>query len=327
MLLKQKKTGIGYIEMLAKLIKDNIFIFALKRNFIKTLLLVVVPIIIIAIIYAGDCLLKLGWDLKTAISLLLTVYGIFISARVLMAVNRNETTEISEYILHTIKIISESEKSNTIYIIAPTFCPGLTNKTTENLLEDLYNLMRKMKDYKNVNFIFAFLKVGSKKNPSYETVNLNNVRDDNDLHWKMYKEFYREEYNKMNDSERLSFIHEIQLKIYGDDQNVSSYYNRIKELAKDSSGSVKLFELGDQYLSSGDGKNDDIIFFSGFFATANISLGKYYLGTFNHDGIKTRFEGTAFENKYIQPEMEQFFYGLIDKKCNASQVNYNATNC
>ena len=153
----------GYIELFKKLSKDNIFIFTSKRNLIKTLLLVLVPISIIVITDIVNHQLGLGWELKNEISLLLTVYGIFISARVLMAVNRNETTEVSEYILHTIEIISESKESDIIYIIAPTFCPGLTNKTTEKLLEDLYNLMEKKKKYNNVNFNFAFLKVGSKK--------------------------------------------------------------------------------------------------------------------------------------------------------------------
>ncbi len=136
-------------HIIIKLINNNLWVFFKNKiNILKTIFLIL-PIVFIFLLPSFNYFLINYCDryiipeeqVFNAIAIFLTVYGIFISARVLMAVNTSQTTEILEYISHTIEIVSEAEGSNVVYIIAPTFCPGLTNKTTKKLLDNFYKLL------------------------------------------------------------------------------------------------------------------------------------------------------------------------------------------
>ncbi len=134
-------------------------------------------------------------------------------------------------------------------------------------------------------------------------------------HWRMYKEFYRETYNDKNIHEKRSYIGKVCDEIYGGETSIGFYQrvNSIIQNQRDGRNDEKTFYQLDYYkYLNRDEENDDS--FSGFFATANISLGRYYIGTFSHDGVKTKFSGTEFSNRYIKEEMKEFLDSFINNR-------------
>jgi hypothetical protein len=258
-------------------------------------------------------------QILTVSGLLLTVMGIFVSAKILMAVNKSQTTEMSEYLSQTIDIIRKAQGNNIVYVISPTYCPGLTKIETSNMLDDLFTII-KSKQKKGVKFRYAFLQTNFQHKPDFEVmktsmdVNKNYLEEisKDDFHWYMYKVFYEKEYGKIKKNNVADKIDFVEAKY----NELERYYNSIK-LIKDSinitnNNTTLTFpcELKEDYKKS---DADTTNSFSGFFVTANISKGKYYLGSFHYDGVKTTFDGTVFKNSYIKNEMKDLFDGYILK--------------
>jgi hypothetical protein len=298
------------IELFWYIIRNNVWFFFAKGNKSKTFILCIFIAAAVFIAYYVVYFLNgfvIAQNHLLAVSgIFLTIMGLFISVRVLMAVNKSQSVDISDWISLTTEIINEAEGSNIVYIIAPTFCAGLSNPKTAYLLDKLYEKIEQ-KRRKHVNFRCAFLKTNFNSLPNYtewtDTTRcyLDAIIDD--FHWNMYKEFRRAEHDKLDGTEKkVAFVKDIYTQL-------KNYYDRIQSVTDE------LHQLNNNYLVRTSGVHS----FSGFFVTANISKGRYYLGTFNHDGIKTTFDGTEFLNRHIRTEMDEFIKRYISN--NAYNAN------
>jgi hypothetical protein len=299
------------VELFWDIIRNNVIVFLEKGNIFKT---IVLGVFIFLTFFVAHYVVVLGkfnnqnyilTFTLTVSAILLTIMGIFVSARVLMVINKSQTTEISDWISLTTEIVEEAEGSNIVYIVAPTFCAGLTNPKTAKMLDKLYKKLE-YKKAKNVNFRCAFLQTNFKHSHKFDEWTDTKVdyfkQELNDVHWDcMYKYFRKKEHNeKIGTENRVKHIKETY-------ETLSVWYEKIKNIVQNEKHlhQLKATYLEDRY------ETDSINSFSGFFVSANISKGRYYLGTFNHDGIKTTFDGTEFCNKHIRDKMDKFILNII----------------
>ena len=142
----------------------------------------------------------------TMAGVLLTLLGLFISVQVLIALDRNRTTEIEEYLRELRRIVRNATPGDHVYIIAPTFCPGYIGDN-KILLDDLYRIMESQA-HKGVVFHWAYLKVGTRKRdiPDGAADYIDKAME-NCHHWDLIKMFLKEEYNQIKDKHKeRSFI-------------------------------------------------------------------------------------------------------------------------
>ncbi|MCL2645577.1 MAG: hypothetical protein FWD61_01065 [Phycisphaerales bacterium] len=312
----------------------SIELFLTKGNGGKTFLLLIVCIgiaVLIAILTAACAELHFlddfiqnykRIDISLSVGgLLLTFLGIIISVIVLMKINERKTIKIEEWIVRTTEIIDKAKKDNEVYIIAPTHCAGLSRPDTQPLLDNLFNVIENRKDVK---FTFAFLenffdRVLSQEQAALTLITERHLDEIDEPHWRMFKEFWRNEYNNieysdslMKDAEQKAFVKKKYLQLAG-------YYSRIKKVVESTQKPIRMLKLIANSSSETEAPNGYLTLdgrsFSGFFVVANISLGKYYLGTFNHNGVETTFKGTDFDNDNIKAEMQGFFEGYLQKCC------------
>ncbi|AIJ35573.1 membrane protein [Porphyromonas gingivalis] len=274
----------------------------------------------------------------TMAGVLLTLLGLFVSVQVLIALDRNRTTEIEEYLRELRRIVRNATPGDHVYIIAPTFCPGYIGDN-KILLDDLYRIMESQA-HKGVVFHWTYLKVGARRRdiPDGAADYIDKAME-NCHHWDLIKMFLKEEYNQIKDKHKeRSFINGHLDLIYQkgganqeqDGNNVlaeegywirllckitktgisgcKSYQNDAKESSEDNQSSVCELDKS-KYLEY---LNDDKTSFAGFFLVANTIKGDYYIGTFIHDD-KTKFEGNIFNNKHIKDSMESFIETFCDK--------------
>ena len=298
---------------------NNVKIFWKRGNRLATATLCTCMITIIAfatVVFGRSCTnwIQCSNDVLTVSGVLLTILGIFVSVRVLMAVDGNRTIEIEDWLKLTTDIVEEAMEGYIVYIIAPTFCVGLSDTNKAYLLTNLCELIQ-YKKKKKVKFILACLKANFQDNPSIEFHNdvsdfdyLNNSIK-NDPHWnEVHKKVCAADYNMQKDQvAKFSFVIDI-------------YYKKLRtsyESIVSAVGSESIKYLSPKYINA-DANIDHA--FSGFFVSARIEenstsefgRGKYYLGTFNHNGKKTTFNGTAFCNDHIGKEMNTFINQVLD---------------
>lgn len=257
---------------------------------------------------------------------IITILGVFMSARVLISINQNETIEVDQYLKMTFRIIEEAKKDSCVYIIAPTFCPGITSGN-DALLHRLYERMKQKKSKNGVKFICAFLKYGTKQTLCCEDTGkepINEIMKDC-YHWEFYKQFYKQDYDALNDYlTKKQFIERVA-------EEINKHYMTIVSIA----GEDNIRSLKSDYITQDNEKS-----FNGFFLVANIAQnpqrqslhkGIFYIGTFRHD-YKTRFYGSLFYNKHITFEMQKFIdtfietYEVAPENSNKTTQNNNAAN-
>ena len=302
----------------------DVTVMIIRKNSIKT--------VCIILLILGCIILPFGNN--NVIGIALTIFGILISARVFLEVNRKETKTIEDYLETSINIINSAEDKDDIFIIAPTFCPGIDSHSL--LLDTLFDAMKNKKG--KANYHLAFLKTGNRVDDwkydvsddkfEIDKINIENARKE-DEHWKMYSKFCvleikrhlrksskneRGKYGKCGDvtdmtKDRLNLI--------------DKYYGKLIEIQQPE-------QLGKDYLEYIDEERNR---FKGFFAIANVghvsvsedgqSSGSngthnkriggcsYYIGSFFHDGRLTTFEGSTFKNEFIRNEMFDFLNSFI----------------
>lgn len=246
---------------------------------------------------------------------LMTIVGILISASVLIVVDKKRTKTLRDYLRVTLDIIKDSKRGDTLYIISPTFCAGITEH--RRTLDKLYDRMTASKN-NDVVFKCAFLKTSEiTNNWSYigdiNNINIDDAMNDDDLHWKMINKFFipqiEQKVAKVNveDDESANSA--------AKKERVKTLVNEKLELIKDYHNKIKLIDPDLIYLNEGylqhDMNNPNI--FWGFYATVNVTQGQYYLGSFFHDGEKTSFRGSFFEIEGICKSMEDMLSSFRDQ--------------
>lgn len=297
-------------------IKRNVFPFFCGINKRKTeSLLVLIGLILFSGIlylffYDREAIFKrYNRDTVIAISsILLTIMGIFISAKVLITVTRDKTITVLDWLSMNIDMIDEAENGDEIYLLAPTFCAGLTiTDEGKNRLDILYDIIQK-KTSQGVVFNFGFLCCsGQKIDPEGHKVNMNvnkNYLDEifTSPHDQMYKIFLEKEYSKIDREEvprKINFV----VKNYN---LIRDYRDRIVGINPKS-----LIWKDLSYIEIEEQRDPRDSLFGGFFATVNITKGRYYLGSFSNKGVTTTFEGTSFDNKHISTKMKGFIEELM----------------
>ncbi len=235
---------------------------------------------------------------------LISILGIFISASVLIVVDRKRTKTLWDYLRVTLDIIKDSKSGDILYIISPTFCAGITEH--KRMLDKLYD---KMTTSKNNGVIIkcAFLET-SKRTENWRytgdlvNINIDNAMDDNDLHWKMINKFFipqieqkiakiiAEDEEAKNEAKKVTVTNVVNEKL----RLIEEYKEKIKKIDQD------LIFLNKDYLKY---DKPDANLFRGFYATVNVTQGQYYLGSFYHNGEKTLFRGSFFEIDDINDSM------------------------
>lgn len=303
----------------------DILVIISRENLVRTFWI----IIIILIAASSGGLLRLffklpchwnGLGVMIGISgCFISIVGIFISARIMMEVERKKTKTMEDYLRMTRNIVRNAHDGDHIYVIGPTFCAGIT--THKRLLENLYKNIE-VKKKENVNFNFAFLKTDTvMKNRKIcfvernSNVNIEKVRQvkPNDFHWKMISPFFVSEIErdtknvgKYKETREEEIRQEIKSKI----NLVNSYEKRLK-----GETCVRYHLSRQTYLKNNNGNSN---VFGGFFASVNLGkltdasdTGQYYLGYFHHDGEKTIFKGTSFEVEGIGKNMKAFLDSFL----------------
>lgn len=298
-----------------KLFNNNVKIFFTKQNWYQTFLLIGIPFIFLVVLFVIDSYLKgnvhlqlsIEWWHRNKVSIFcifLSIYGIFITARVLMAVTLDKTFTMEDYLSNLLNIIKKSKNGDELYWIAPTFCAGIS--VYDSLLNNIYE---KLQNNKGIKMKCAFLHVPDSDEEQ--------GKEEFDHHWKMYSAIISSEFEGLaNTSRTPSKIHilskgrkfelsresyEIARKgqVYSEEGAYWKRINAIKGIEIYGLDYYKYFPLNRAPL------------FDGFFAIANLTQGKYYLGSFFHRE-KTTFEGTLFENKHIKEPMGTFFKNFIE---------------
>jgi len=180
---------------------------------------------------------------------------------------------------------------------------GLSDDTKEGWIKELLAEIKHARA-RQVNIKFAFLKVDFNNKNTLDDDScdyLDRIATENDCHWKMYKNFLRQQYEELSANESspkwLIQKHFVERRY--------AYMQTKHDEFLACLQSTPIY-LDDKYLTYPTPTT-----FSGFVAVANIDLGEYYFGAFNH-GTRTLFLGTHFNNINIKTQMQSFLDALIE---------------
>lgn len=281
-----------------------------KRGLLLWLITVIVIILIISILInaykSNNCddfsCNDFSFSFNLA-SLLLCVFGIFLTSRVYLEIGREKTTNLNEYLEILTHIISNSKKDD-ILIIAPTIILGQTYKD-ENYIMNTY--FDKILNYlKKGEIYFALLDFDYNNIPylDVETVGdkyiytINETKAEKFSGKKTLSDYHFETWNTY----KLQYknIKDFMIRL-GDDLN-----------ALKNTGKANFIRLKpEMYLQK---KEKKYIYTEseGFFAIANFNKGMYYMGTYKHQEKAIDFHGTYFENEHIKKEMQNMLKIVIN---------------
>jgi len=248
-------------------------------------------------------------------SFFLAIFGLCISTLIFFTVSRDKTIKMLEYVRKTTEILRESGDDDVVYMIAPTFCPGLSSQDPKimHAQEKLQKIIKKKFSSSHKKNKLAFLTTGIDNIEKFlkkieEADSLPFALPDGDLHLLLHSIFGVCDYSTIDEAKEVANVKYKKMKaLLGDISFVP--------LGKNFLTGIESFVVGKAGLLSAKANVVEQLRkgpICGFLATANVTKGRYYLGAFTiNEDFVTYFEGTEFMNEGISLQMTKFLDSFI----------------